>query len=152
MPRMTRRSSVSVSEDASRALASSALAAAGSWSTSCSTAPSVMPMATSRACVPSCRSRSILRISAAWESVARLRVRLRWVTWLARRLLAVAPSSRSLQSAYRRSPWAGSSRNTGASVTFISGSSTSQRSSRQVAGSVISHFQRSFHAGMRGVL
>ena len=46
----------------------------GRASSSSSARPMVMPSATSRACAPSCRSRSMRRSSAAWASTASARV------------------------------------------------------------------------------
>ena len=65
MPRTRSRSSARAVAAASRASASSACAASGSLSSSSLGQPSFMPIATSRACAPSCRSRSIRRSSAA---------------------------------------------------------------------------------------
>ena len=74
MPRTRSRSSARALTEASRASTSSARAAAGLSSMICPAASSVMPIATSRACAPSCRSRSIRRISAAPVSMASARV------------------------------------------------------------------------------
>ena len=80
MPRTRARSSARALTEESRASASSARAASGLVSMICPAASRVMPMATSRACAPSCRSRSIRRISAAPVSRASLRVCDRWRT------------------------------------------------------------------------
>ena len=73
MPRTSERSSASAVVDETRASAISAAAAAGSWSTSSCARPRFMPRATSCACAPSCRSRSIRRSSAAEWSTVRAR-------------------------------------------------------------------------------
>ena len=74
MPRTSSRSSRSALAELPRASISSARAALGSSSISCPAASSVMPIATSLAWAPSCRSRSILRFSAAPESRVSVRV------------------------------------------------------------------------------
>ncbi len=79
MPRIRARSSASALTEASLASSTSARAASGLESMTCPAASSVMPMATSRAWAPSCRSRSIRRISAAPVSRASVRV---WVSCL----------------------------------------------------------------------
>ena len=80
IPRTRSRSSVRALADASRASSSSARAASGLSSITCSAALSVMPIATSRACAPSCRSRSIRRISAAPVSTTSARLSARCAT------------------------------------------------------------------------
>ncbi len=74
MPRTSERSSSSAVADVARRSARSALAAAGSVSTSCSAAPIDIPMATRRAWAPSCRPRSMRSSSAAcvWVRSARM--------------------------------------------------------------------------------
>ena len=70
MPRTSARSSDSAWPLDSRASASSVSARSGFSLTICSAKPMFMPRATSRACAPSCRSRSIRRSSAADASTA----------------------------------------------------------------------------------
>ncbi len=80
MPRTRSRSSSRASAEFRRAWASSRFACAGSCSTSISMVPRSMPMATSRACAPSCRSRSMRRSSAAEVSTASCRVSVSTLT------------------------------------------------------------------------
>ena len=75
MPRARSRSSLIALEASTRALRTSS-AASGCSSRRSSARPSCMLSATSRACAPSCRSRSIRRSSAAWASSAPRRVRV----------------------------------------------------------------------------
>ena len=93
MPRTRLRSSASAWAEEVRASASRALAATGLSSSSWSAASSAIPMATSLACAPSCRSRSIRRISAALASSESLRVRARWLTRWASSACRVGPST-----------------------------------------------------------
>ena len=75
IPRARSRSSAIAGPASSRAWRTSS--ATSGWSASLSSArPSRMLSATSRACAPSCRSRSIRRSSAAWTSSAPRRVRV----------------------------------------------------------------------------
>ena len=74
MPRTSDRSSLSAAEESSFAAASIARAPSGSCSSSRWACVRVMPMVTSRAWAPSCRSRSMRRISASCSSSAVRRV------------------------------------------------------------------------------
>ena len=74
MPRTRSRSSVSASAEDCAGLRQQLPRLAGSFSISASIVPRFMPMATSRACAPSCRSRSMRRSSAAEVSTASCRV------------------------------------------------------------------------------
>ena len=73
MPRTRPRSSVNAAPDVCRASASSCRACSGSRLRSCSANPRLMPSATNLAWAPSCRSRSIRRISAADTSTTSAR-------------------------------------------------------------------------------
>ncbi|REK73547.1 hypothetical protein DX116_08390 [Aeromicrobium endophyticum] len=69
MPRTTDRRSPRADVVTSRASVSRRAAASGSFSSSSAASPRFMPSATSRACAPSCRSRSMRRSSAAEWSI-----------------------------------------------------------------------------------
>lgn len=182
MPRTSRRISCNAVADASLALPSSARAACGSLSSSCSAAPIVMPIATRRAWAPSCRSRSIRRSSAAWESTASVRAASRRLTRWASLAFSVGPSRaaanwpcrRTAHGAYQgaaiiasriqttpiaalppaahATPYATASSGAATTKPPAAGAESRKARSRQVAGSLVIQFHRLLKAGIVGFL
>ncbi len=104
MPRTRSRSSDSAVLDDVRASASSARAWSGSVSSCSSAIARLMPSATSRACAPSCRSRSMRRSSAACASTVSVRVSVRCSTRWASRLFSDSAEQRAVEMCVSASP------------------------------------------------
>ena len=105
MPRTTERSSARAVSVVSRASPTSLRAPSGSRSNISSAIPRLSDSATSRACAPSCRSRSSRRSSAAEWSTASARVSVSCSTRRSRR--SVTPGESSHWSTAQREPHQG---------------------------------------------
>src|SRR6266496_1026535 len=113
IPRTSPRSSASAWLLTARACASSSFALSGSSSTASSAIPRFMPSATRRAWAPSCRSRSIRRISAACVSTVSARDSASCRTRLASRVFSLGERrARAMRALVSRNMCLGSHQNT----------------------------------------